>query len=127
MIAKWWGKILDVSNQDDEDNLPLTVLQQKCKDVQAEALAETSDILHNFHYIVGGKNVTGSETLNWVHGDENLQPIEEPDIVKHEAAIRAFDTCLNSAEENNIPVVHILTLQRLKEEAFFLKQKKVQQ
>jgi hypothetical protein len=87
-------------------------------------------------------NLIGTETietemLNWIQGDENLLPTEETEEaeagesdkeeedtasysnVKHVETVKAFNLCLKWGAENNLATPDMLTLQRLKEEAFF--------
>lgn len=46
IIAKCWNKLLDFSDQDEEDDLPLAELLRKWRESQARALTESRDMLN---------------------------------------------------------------------------------
>lgn len=48
-------------------------------------------------------------------------------IVKNDDAIKNFNVFMNWAEENNTPLHHVLVIQRLRETAFIINQRRTKQ
>lgn len=98
------------------------------------------------------QNLTNVEICNWLENDEDLLPLEDIDdtdeqhesdnegselntntnqtvknTVKNDEAVKSFNVCMRWAEENDIPLSDVLVLQRLKEIAFMMNQRRVKQ
>lgn len=136
-LEKSWKKILKTNNTLEEDDpeytIPLNILRDRIRST-AENIDEVSAMLLD----IGNVEVNTGEVLDWIDDDAKLVETEgfddqddnnsEEDIdsletettfkVKNEEAIKSFNTCLQWAEENEIPLADIMMLQKLKEIAF---------
>lgn len=165
VIAKCWKNLLEEEKEEDEDNLPLSVLQQKWKEegVVNDAVRDTvtllraiepvsycffklekfkvsnslpifrltiltslqveystsdieiwnKDVIENSNYHLEEEN---SENEAQSDSDSELADTEEPTI-SHSEAVRAFDTAIRWAKQNEIDISDIIKLKTLQEKA----------
>lgn len=151
VLQKCWHKIMaHVTNNnepdseyDAEDLIPLSQLRSNLLSL-AEEITDVSGMLN----ILTEQNLTNIEIRNWLENDENLLLLEDteatdehhdssdnegPELnntnqtIKNEEAVKSFNVCIRWAEEQNISLPDVLVLQRLKEMAFMMNQKKIKQ
>lgn len=134
-LEKCWKKILnpeiDNSLEDDpEDLIPLNILKQKLSSA-AEEIDEVSVLLQKL-----GNEVDAGETVDWIDidgklvegenlidveisdSDEDVMELESTVKIKNADAVKSLNLALQWATENDIPLMDIMTLQKLKEIAF---------
>ncbi|XP_030746168.1 jerky protein homolog-like [Sitophilus oryzae] len=153
VLKKCWHKIMvHVSNTnldteyDAEDLIPLSQLRLNLISLNEE-VKDVSNMLN----VLSEQNLTDVEISNWIENDEDLLPLEDVDsdvdgideqresdnegsemnntnqtvkVVKNDEAVKSFNVCIKWAEENDIPLTEVLVLQRLKEAASIMNQKK---
>lgn len=136
-LEKCWKKILKPNNGNDseddpEDLIPLSVLQQ-----QLHPIAEEIDLISSMLHSIGNVAIPAGEAIDWIDGDaklieqenlvggndsadsdEDLMEITAPVRVKHQDAVKSLNITLQWATENNIALKDIMVLQNLKEIAF---------
>ena len=152
IIAKCWRNILlkpsddesSSSEYDENDLIPLSSLKKKMQcnqNTDARSAGDVNDIVSMLNNIEAVETpFTDLEVHEWIDADSeflNTSVSDDSDeygnecrqkkIVKHEDAISSFNICLQWAEENDVDLVGLITLRRLREDAVMKSQKTLHQ
>jgi len=118
---------------------PLSVLKDRIRS-SAEEIDEVYAMLRD----IGDANINEADVVDWIDGDavltqgEGLGDVDEnynsdddievlesaPVKVKNEDAVKSSNVCLQWAVENDVLLMEIMTLQKLRETAFEIQQRK---
>lgn len=124
-LKKCWKNILGDSGFDDEDDLPLSSLRD------GEELRTINHCLNLLNANFANSSFSYEDLHDWNIDDPNeeidqdtdsdddqmLVPVNPFPKVKHEDAIKCFDTCIQWAVENNIETSKTLLLRSIHEKA----------
>jgi hypothetical protein len=130
MIAKCWRNILQVSeNNEDEDDLPLSVLRTRYLD-NVGPVSEVSDLLNT---VLPENTFKEVDVLEWNSIDDqctNQSDDEDNEVVETEedrpisatkispeTAINALNTTIQWAECSGISIADVMVLKQLREQA----------
>ncbi|KAJ8931506.1 hypothetical protein NQ314_015579, partial [Rhamnusium bicolor] len=136
-LEKCWKTILKPKNENDleddpQDLIPLSVMQQKIR-----SLAEDIDAVSSMLHSIGNVDKDARETIDWIESvakliehehlihandsagsDDDVMDIATPVRIKNEDAVKSLIFSLQWDTENDFPLIDMMTLQNLKEIAF---------
>lgn len=123
MLKKCWKNILGESGFDDEDDLPLSALRDGdemrtinyCLNLLNATFADSSFSYEDLHDWNLDDPLEDVEQDNDSDDDQILVPVNPLPKVKHEDAIKCFDTCIQWAVENNIETSKTLFLRSIQQ------------
>ncbi|KAK9693523.1 CENP-B N-terminal DNA-binding domain [Popillia japonica] len=147
IIAKSWRNILltpsdeSSSSEYDENDLIPEKKMQCNQNTNARSAGDVNDIVSMLNNIGAVETpFTDLEVHEWIDtdskflnssvsddSDEYGNECRQKNFVKHQDAVNSFNICLQWEEENNVDLVGLITLRRLREEAVMNCQKTLHQ